>query len=162
MRRLLPVLGALLLASACGGEEGLDRADSQAVFRAAMAAVHDGDWATLETLLTAEARSEMERVFERLQGRLRDPESGGHERAQARAQLGERHGDEIRRVIQGGPAEALRFCALLMPREREPDVRGAQEAGGGRTILYTTNDGTLRPVRLVLLDGQWFIADLQL
>lgn len=161
MRRALVLLAALLL-PACGGEEGLDQKDPQAVFRAAMEAVHDADWKTLRTLLTKEARREMERDLGRLKRRLGHPEDGIPERALAKQRLGERDEEEIQRVVAGGPAAALRFCVLIMPRERSPQPRGMKVEPLARTILYSAADGTQRPVRLVQVLGKWLIADLQL
>ncbi len=160
--RALTALAAALLLVACGGDEGLDRTQPQAVFRAALIAVHDGDWKTLKTLLTKEARREMERDLARLKRRLSHPEDGKIERALARQRLGERDKEEIQRVVDGGPAAALRFYVLIMPRERSPAPRGMQVDKLARTMLYAAADGTLRPVRLVQVLDKWLIADLQL
>ncbi|MDJ0522069.1 MAG: hypothetical protein QNJ90_08355 [Planctomycetota bacterium] len=151
---ILGVLGVLVLTGACGGEDGLDRTDAIAVFRATMAAVHDGDWPRLKELLTDEARRETERTLVRLRDRLRDPQEP------LRAQLGDE--EALDRALGGGPADMLRLCVQLMPRERTPEARGSRETALGRTFLYATAAGTLRPVRLVERDGVWYVADLQL
>ena len=155
------VVAAVFALSAHDAEE-LDRSDANAVFRAALEAVHDADWRTLRSLLTKEARAEMERDLTRLKRRLGHPEDGKIERALARQRLGEQDTEEIRRVVDGDYADALRFYVLIMPRERSPSPRGMKADPFERTFLYASADGTMRPVRLVLVNDEWFVADLQL
>lgn len=160
---VLIAAGAIAVFVSSGRDtETLDRTSPMAIFRAATAAVHDADWTTLRTLLTREARSEMERDLTRLKRRLSHPDDGKNERALAQQRLGERAAEEIQRVVDGGPAEALAFYVLLMPRERSPETRGMKVEPGERTVLYKAAEGTLRPVRLVQVHDKWFVADLQL
>jgi len=154
---------ALVVLALCGGrDEGLDRSDPVAVFERAMEAVHDADWSTLKTLLTKEARLEMERDLDRLKRRLGHPDDGKIERAMAHERLGEADAEAIRSVVEGGYPEALSFYVRIMPRERSPKPRGMEVTQYERKILYASADGTLRPVRLVRIHDAWYVADLQL
>lgn len=159
---LLVGIALVVIALRAGDDEGLDRKDPLAVFRAAMEAVHDADWTRLQPLLTKEARLEMERDLERLKRRLGHPDDGKIERALAHERLGDGDAAAIRSVVAGGPADALRFYVRIMPRERSPAPRGMEVKQFERKVLYASADGTLRPVRLVRVHDAWFVADLQL
>jgi len=161
-RAVLPLLLSVALALPGCGDDGLDRGDPMAVFRAAMAAVHDGDWNGLQGLLTSEARREMERDLDRIRRRLAHPKDGERERALATQRLGERAAAEIDRVVHGGYGDALRFFSLIVPRERAPTTRGMEIKPRERKILYVAPGGTIRAVRLVLVHGEWSVADLPL
>ena len=159
---LLVGAGVAVLALRSGGDGSVDRKDPMAVFRCAMEAVHDADWDTLRTLLTKEARLQMERDLERLKRRLSHPGDGEIERALAHQHLGEGDTEAIRRVVEGGFADALRFYVQIMPRERSPAPHGMEIKQFERRILYASADGTLRPVHLVRVHDAWLVSDLQL
>ena len=160
--RLLCALAWVAVCAGCGGDEGVDRSDGQAVFRAAMRAVHDADWETLQGLLTKDARFALERDMTRLQANLAAPPEGSELHKRVREALGDRYAAEVRAAVEGGLPEVLRLYVRAWPREREPKQKGMELDSLQMTLLYEAPGGVLRPVKLVNRGGRWYVQELHL
>ena len=164
MRRAVPAL-ILLLLSACGGDDGgLDRTDATAVFKHAIAAVHDGDWAALKSVVTKGCREKLERELAGIKRRVGHDVDGTFEREVAKARIGATWREEVRLVVEGGPAAAFRFYSLVAPRLREPEIRGMQIKPLERKILFlgAGEQAPIREARLILVHDEWFVHELPL
>jgi len=155
---------ALVLSACSDADPGLDFTNPQVVFRASMEAIHDGDWASLETLLTNKARVALAADLRRVQKNLASPRPGSPLMATVELRLGPGYEAEVRRAVEGGLPELLRFFVKLSPRPREPAQRGVRidPATLSMEFLYETSAGEQRPVKLIQARGRWYVAALQL
>jgi hypothetical protein len=156
---------ALLLAAACGKDEGgLDRSRYDDVYRAAMQAIADRDLGALWPLLTPQGRDKVERDLRDWQERLRDPEQGAYILDQVRRRLPDVTDGEIERARYGTIRDAWEFFLRADPRPASPPSRGLRVAPDGKTVHldYADPTGTQRTVRLRQLPAGWFVDDLQL
>ena len=166
MRRLvlLACLAAFGLA-ACGEEQGdVDASNPFVTFRGAMAALHDGDWTTLQRYLSKDARFALEKDLRRLQKNLAEPRPNSQLMEIVKLQLGEGYEAEVERAVNGGMPELMRFFVAFSPREKDPPLGPPvlDPKRGVATLTYSLSSGEQRTVALEQHAGRWVITNLQL
>ncbi|MDJ0975837.1 MAG: hypothetical protein QNJ98_15360 [Planctomycetota bacterium] len=159
MRMVGPFLLAFAL-SACGGEEGLDRADPEAVARGLVQAMARADFAQIEVLMSPEGYRTFQEDLALFQTDLGLPESprGAFVHRIGKERLGADWPAAVAKARAGSFKAAWRLYIRIQPIPDPPELIDSRTAPANPDIvffLYRRAGTTQQQMRLERREGLW-------